>query len=147
MLTSEASAFAIGVNLQQGPVGKDQLILYASRAPCVAENRNSIIERELLAIMWTVKQFLSYLFGRRFVLTLDHRLTNLVPLKKGSRKWTYRWRLKLEENNYKIKHKPGKINKNEDVLLKLSSPKNCKFFLENSSFCFKRDWWWTSHWI
>lgn len=28
-----------------------------------------------------------------------------------------RWRLKLEEYNYTIEHKPGKINKNAEVLL------------------------------
>lgn len=119
LLTTDASAFAIGAVLSQGPVGKDLPIAFASRTLCNAETKYSTIERELLAIVWAVKHFRPYLFGRKFTLITDHRpLTWLFSIKDpGSR--LARWRLKLEEYNYKIEHKPGKINKNADALSRI----------------------------
>lgn len=116
VLTTDASAFAIGAVLSQGPVGRDLPIAYASRTLCSAETKYSTIERELLAIVWSVKHFRPYLYGRKFILVTDHRpLTWLFSIKDpGSR--LARWRLKLEEYDYKIEYKPGKVNKNADAL-------------------------------
>ena len=119
LLTTDASAFAIGAILSQGPIGKDLPIAFASRTLCSAETKYSTIERELLAIVWAVKHFRPYLFGRKFTLVTDHRpLTWLFSIKDpGSR--LARWRLKLEEYDYKIEYKPGKINKNADALSRI----------------------------
>lgn len=130
LLTTDASAFAIGAVLSQGPVGKDLPIAYASRTLCNAETKYSTIERELLAIVWAVKHFRPYLFGRKFTLITDHRpLTWLFSIKDpGSR--LARWRLKLEEYDYKIEYKPGKINKNADALsrIKINHFQECARF-------------------
>lgn len=130
VLTTDASAFAIGAVLSQGPIGKDLPIAYASRTLCSAESKYSTIERELLAIVWSVKHFRPYLYGRKFILITDHRpLTWLFSIKDpGSR--LARWRLKLEEYDYKIEYKPGKINKNADALsrIKVNHFKNCSNF-------------------
>ena len=130
MLTTDASAFAIGAVLSQGPIGKDLPIAFASRTLCSAETKYSTIERELLAIVWAVKHFRPYLFGRKFTLITDHRpLTWLFSIKDpGSR--LARWRLKLEEYTYKIEHKPGKINKNADALsrIKINHFQECAKF-------------------
>jgi len=119
LLTTDASSFAIGAVLSQGPVGKDLPIAYASRTLCSAETKYSTIERELLAIVWAVKHFRPYLFGRKFILITDHRpLTWLFSIKDpGSR--LARWRLKLEEYDYKIEYKPGRINNNADALSRI----------------------------
>ncbi|XP_072384610.1 uncharacterized protein [Diabrotica undecimpunctata] len=130
LLTTYASAFAIGAVLSQGPIGKDLPIAYASRTLCGAETKYSTIERELLAIVWAVKHFRPYLFGRKFTLITDHRpLTWLFSIKDpGSR--LARWRLKLEEYNYKIEHRAGKINRNADALsrIKINHFKDCANF-------------------
>lgn len=119
LLTTDASAFAIGAVLSQGPIGKDLPIAYASRTLCNAESKYSTIERELLAIVWSVKHFRPYLYGRKFKLITDHRpLTWLFSIKDpGSR--LARWRLKLEEYDYEIIYKPGKVNKNADALSRI----------------------------
>ena len=140
LLTTDASAFAIAGILSQGQIGKDLPIAYASRTLCPAESRYSVIERELLAILWSVKYFRPYLFGRKFKLITDHRpLTWLFSIKDpGSR--LARWRLKLEEYDYEIVYKPGKINKNADALSRikinhfqnrLNHVKNCITFHNN----------------
>ncbi|XP_050310841.1 uncharacterized protein LOC126746579 [Anthonomus grandis grandis] len=46
ILTTDASAFAIGAVLSQGPIGKDMPIAYASRTLCAAETKYSTIEQE-----------------------------------------------------------------------------------------------------
>lgn len=119
ILTTDASAFAIGGVLSQGHIGKDLPIAYASRTLCKAEAKYSTIERELLAIIWAVKHFRPYLFGRKFKLVTDHRpLTWLFSITDpGSR--LARWRLKLEEYDYEIIFKPGKTNKNADALSRI----------------------------
>lgn len=119
VLTTDASMFAIGAILSQGQIGKDLPIAFASRTLCPAETKYSVIERELLAIVWAVKHFRPYLFGRKFKLVTDHRpLTWLFSIKDpGSR--LARWRLKLEEYDYEILYKPGRINKNADALSRI----------------------------
>jgi len=119
ILTCDASNFAIGSVLSQGPLNKDLPIAYASRTLNQAEVRYSTIEKELLAIVWSVRHFRPYLYGRRFLLVTDHKpLTWLFSIKDpGSR--LARWRLKLEEYDYEIVYKPGKINKNADALSRI----------------------------
>ena len=119
VLTTDASLYAVGAVLSQGPIGKDLPIAFASRTLCPAETKYSVIERELLAIVWSVKHFRPYLYGRKFKLVTDHRpLTWLFSIKDpGSR--LARWRLKLEEYDYEIQYKPGKINKNADALSRI----------------------------
>jgi hypothetical protein len=119
ILTTDASNFAIGSILSQGKIGEDLPIAYASRTLNGAETRYSTIEKELLAIIWSVKHFRPYLFGRKFKIVTDHKpLLWLFSVKDpGSR--LARWRLKLEEYDYEIIHKPGKINKNADALSRI----------------------------
>lgn len=116
ILTTDASLHAIGGILSQGEIGKDLPIAYASRTLNKAESNYSTIERELLAIVWAVKHYRPYLFGRKFKIVTDHKpLTWLFSIKDpGSR--LVRWRLKLEEYDYEIVYKAGKINTNADAL-------------------------------
>jgi len=116
LVTTDASDYAIGAVLSQGPVGQDRPIAYASRILCKAEQNYNTTEKELLAIVWAVKYFRPYLYGTRFKIVTDHRpliwLFNITD--PGSR--LIRWRLKLEEYDYEIVHKAGKGNANADAL-------------------------------
>lgn len=98
-LTTDASNFAIGAVLSQGPIGSDKPICYASRTIALtsSEINYSTIEKELLAIVWAIKYFRSYLFGRKFKTITDYKsLTWLISLKDPNSK-PIRWRLKLED--------------------------------------------------
>lgn len=119
LLTTDASAVALGAVLSQGPVGSDKPIAYASRTLSDTESRYSTIERELLAIVWAVKHFRPYLYGRKFILYTDHRpLAWIHSLKEPNSKLT-RWRLRLQEYQFDTIYKKGKQNSNADALSRI----------------------------
>ncbi|KMQ83357.1 enzymatic polyprotein endonuclease reverse [Lasius niger] len=115
-VTTDASDYAIGAVLSQGPVGNDRPVAYASRILSRAEQNYNTTEKELLAIIWAVKHFRPYIYGTKFKIITDHKpliwLFNVTD--PGSR--LIRWRLKLEEYDYEIIHKAGRANANADAL-------------------------------
>lgn len=118
-LTTDASDYALGAVLSQGPIGKDRPIAFASRTLSRSEENYSTIEKELLAIVWACKYFRPYLFGRKFVLYTDHKpLTYIFSLKDPNGK-LIRWRLTLEEYDYEVRYRPGKQNQVADGLSRL----------------------------
>lgn len=120
VLTTDASNYAIGAVLSQGPVGKDRPISFASRTLNKSETGYSVIEKELLAIVWALKYFRPYLYGNEFTLYTDHKpLTYLYNLKDTSGKML-RWRLAIEEFKYEIKYRAGKQNVVADGLSRIT---------------------------
>lgn len=115
-LTTDASNYAIGAILSQGPIGSDKPIAYASRTLNETELRYSTIEKEMLAIIWATKYFRPYLFGRKFKILSDHRPLQWLFSMKDNNSKIVRWRLKLEEFDYEIIYKKGKSNTNADAL-------------------------------
>jgi len=116
VVTTDASKIAIGGILSQGPIGKDLPIAYTSRLLNNAEQNYSTIERELLAIVYSVNYFRPYLFGRKFQLVTDHKPLVWLNSVKDPSSRLIRWRLKLAEYDYEMTYKAGKINANADAL-------------------------------
>jgi len=118
-LMTDASQYAIGAVLSQGDVPKDQPIAYASRTLNKAETNYSVIQKELLAIVWAVKYFRPYLYGKKFKIITDHRpLTYLFNIKDVSSQ-LMRWRLQLEEYDYEIIYRAGPQHSNADCLSRI----------------------------
>lgn len=123
VLTTDASKEALGAVLSQGDIGMDKPIAYASRTLNNAERNYSTTEQELLAIVWAVKQFRPYLWGRRFKIVTDHRpLRWLISLKDPGSRLT-RWTIKLSEYDFEVIHRPGKSNQNADALSRITLAK------------------------
>jgi len=117
-LQTDASNDGIGAILSQG----HKVIEYASRKLNTAERNYSTIEKELLAIVWSLQYFRYYLLGRSFVIETDHNpLTFIDKIKSNSR--IVRWKLKMAEYDYQIKYKPGRFN-NADFLSRTSHEVN-----------------------
>ena len=111
-LTTDASNVALGSVLTQG----NHPIAFYSRTLNSAERNYSTIEKELLAILDSVKHFRPYLFGKKFTVETDHNaLTWLYKIKEPNSK-LIRWKLKLEEFDFDIIHKKGKENAVADAL-------------------------------
>lgn len=116
-LTTDACDYAIGGVLEQlDDNNQRRPIAYASRTLNSAEKNYSTIEKELLAIVWAVKHFRPYLYGRKFTIRTDHQpLKWLFNLKDPSSR-LMRWRIKLEEYDYVIEYVKGQLNTLADAL-------------------------------
>ena len=60
VVTTDASDYALGAVLSQGPIGKDLPIACASRALQGAQFKYNVTEKELLAVIFAVTQFRPY---------------------------------------------------------------------------------------
>ena len=119
IVTTDASNFAIGAVLSQKFDNKELPIAYASRTLNEHEINYSTTEKELLAIVWATKYFKHYLLGVKFKIVTDHKpLTWLFNLKEPNSK-LLRWKLKLQEFDYEIEYKKGKLNTNADALSRI----------------------------
>lgn len=116
VVTTDASGYAIGGILSQGPIGKDAPMAYTSRLLNNAEKNYSTIEKELLAIVYCVNHFRPYLYGRKFSLVTDHKPLVWLHSVKDPTSRLVRWRLKLAEYEYDVIYKAGKTNVNADAL-------------------------------
>ncbi|GFN94438.1 Gag-Pol polyprotein [Plakobranchus ocellatus] len=112
----DASDYGVGAVLLQP---KNDILMqcrYASKKLSPAEMNYSTIERECLAIVYTVNQFYKFLAFRHFELQTDHK--PLVFLKKGSVRnfRLMRWALHLQEFSFTITPIPGGHNVHADAL-------------------------------
>jgi hypothetical protein len=69
------------------------------------EHKWGISELEYLAVIWSLKIYKHYIFGRKIVVWTDH--STLISLKMKQNKLTEkleRWALKLQKYNINIRH-------------------------------------------
>lgn len=119
IVTTDASNYAIGAVLSQGPIGRDKPVAYASRTLSKSEIKYSTIEKEFLSIIYACKQFRPYIFGTHFTIVTDHKpLLWLHKLKDNNLK-LQRWKVYLQEYQYTILYKKGKANSNADALSRI----------------------------
>jgi len=89
-----------------------------------AEKTFAQIHKEALAIVFGVKDFHQYLFGRSFTIKSDHKpLQCLLGEKKGippiASARVQRWAPTLSTYSYKVQYLPGRDNANADVFSRL----------------------------
>jgi hypothetical protein len=73
IVACDASTKALGAGLSQLRDGQERPVAYCSRQLNSAESKYSITELELLALLFALKEFRCYLYGRRFTIYTDHR--------------------------------------------------------------------------
>ena len=116
LIYTDASDFALGAVLAQGPLNKDHVVAYASRTLHGAELRYSTYERELLAIVFAVHQFRPYVYGKKFTVITDHMPLKWLHETTRPELRAHRLKAKLEGLNFDIIYRPGKKNANADFL-------------------------------
>ena len=119
-LYTDASGYCLGAVLgQKDDQKREYVIAYASRLLKGAELHYSITEKEALGVVFAIKYFRVYLYGKKFTLITDHyALGYMMKMTdfKGINPRIVRWCLLVQQYSMEIIHKPGKIHSNVDVL-------------------------------
>ncbi len=97
---------------------------FVSRTLTAAENNYSQLEKEGLAVVFGVKKFHKYLYGRKFVICTDHQpllslLSELKAVPQMASQRIMRWAVMLGTYEYVISYRAGKDNGNADALSRL----------------------------
>ncbi|WP_438544757.1 reverse transcriptase domain-containing protein [Clostridium sp.] len=107
-LTTDASDLGLGAALVQ----ENKLIGLYSHKFTKTERRYTIMEKELLAIIKAITHFKNIIFNSPIIIRTDN--ANITYLKDSNNSRVQRWRLLLEEFDYKITYIKGTTNKAAD---------------------------------
>eukprot|EP00742_Colponemidia_sp_Colp-10_P010829 GILJ01011943.1.p1 GENE.GILJ01011943.1~~GILJ01011943.1.p1 ORF type:complete len:1522 (-),score=171.97 GILJ01011943.1:111-4676(-) len=113
---TDASAYGLGGILSQKHEEREVVICYASRTMNKAEGNYSTTERECLAVVWAIQLFRPYLQGNPFTIVTDHNSLQWLMSMKGPTGRLARWSLKLQEFDFSLKYRQGRVHSNVDTL-------------------------------
>ena len=74
------------------------------------------MEKEALAIKWSLEKLRYYLLGRDFSLVTDHAPLKWMATAKDTNARVTRWLLALQDYRFQVVHRPGRANANADAL-------------------------------
>jgi hypothetical protein len=116
----DASDYAVGAVLGQRIKKLPHVIYYASRTLNDAQLNYSTTEKELLAVIFALDKFRSYLLGSKIIIFYDHTALKYLFSKKDAKSRLIRWILLLQEFNIEIQDKKGTENVVADHLSRLT---------------------------
>jgi len=102
--------------LSQVQGGVERVIAYVSRSLSKPERNYCITRKESMAIVCYTKAYRQYLLGRQFVVRTDHSALQWLRSTTEYIGQQARWCETLEEFDFQIVHRPGRLHGNADAL-------------------------------
>ena len=124
VLAGDASTYGVGAVISHMPDGKEHRIAFESRTLSSSERNYSQIEKEALSLIYGIRKFHNYLYGRKFILETDYTpFTVIFGSKKGipvmAASRLQRWAVQLLAYNYEIRFRRTQNHGNADGLSRL----------------------------
>nr|GEV39040.1 reverse transcriptase domain-containing protein [Tanacetum cinerariifolium] len=111
-----------GVVLGQRQEKHFRPIHYASKTMTEAESNYTTTEKEMLAMVYALEKFRSYLIMNKSIVHTDHNGLKYLFAKKDSKERLLRWVLVLQEIKFKVIDTKGAENLAADHLSQLENP-------------------------
>nr|GEZ32666.1 retroelement Pol polyprotein-like [Tanacetum cinerariifolium] len=121
-LMCDASDYAVGVILGQRIKKHFRPIHYASKIMNQAEANYTTTKKEMLAVVYTFKNFWSYLIMNKSIVYTDHSALKYLFAKKDTKARLLRWIFLLHEFDFKVIDTCGAENYAADHLSRLENP-------------------------
>ena len=115
-LYTDASTTGVSAILAQVRDGKERIICCTSCALNQAEKSYPATKLECLAIVWAVAKFRPYLMAMPFEVFTDHYALQWLKMMRTGSALLHRWSAALEEYDFNMHHRPGKVQSHVDGL-------------------------------
>ncbi|CAN6557464.1 unnamed protein product [Malus baccata var. baccata] len=129
-LMCDASDYALAAVLGQRKEKRPHVIYYASRTLNDAQLNYSTTEKELLAVVFALDKFRSYLLGTKVIIYTDHAALKYLFTKKEAKPRLIRWMLLLQEFDIEIRDKKGSENVVADHLSRMAHEEDAVLIIE-----------------
>src|SRR6185295_139839 len=117
ILQTDASKDGLGAVLcQKDEEGREYVVSYASKSLLPRESEYSATELECYAVTWAIKLFRPYLVSGRFDVITDHNALRWLMETKSPSPRLAHWSLTLQEYDFGIHYRPGRVHSNVDTL-------------------------------
>jgi len=125
ILHTDWSKEGIGAVLGQvDDQGNEYMVACISRSLNVHERNYSSPQGEMLAAVWAVKTFHTYLHGSEFTLVTDHQALSFLLTNNTLVSMLARWAIILQQYTFTVVHRPGAHHQNADCLSRMPQASN-----------------------
>jgi transposase InsO family protein len=122
ILTTDASAYALGYVLSQEFDDGEHPIAYGSRSLKGSEVNYSNTDREMFAIVKGIEHFRPYLYGRPFLVRTDHQAIKFIHNGKSTSSRVLKWALEMADYEFEVIHTPATRIRHADALSRIRHP-------------------------